>query len=89
MVVANVVQKELLEGNAVDKTLKNSSLKAGVPQVVHSHRGTDPPFTCWKKMRRSNKDNEKLRVSNQGDIDLARDSLTVLIAESGKVFCTR
>jgi hypothetical protein len=31
MVVANVVQKELLEGNAVDKTLKNSSLKAGIP----------------------------------------------------------
>jgi hypothetical protein len=31
MVMANVMQKELLQGKAVDKTLENGSLKAGIP----------------------------------------------------------
>jgi hypothetical protein len=30
-VMANVMQKELLHGRAIDKTLENSSLKARIP----------------------------------------------------------
>jgi hypothetical protein len=44
MVMANLVQKELLQGSAVDKALENGALKAGITQVVHPNRCSDPPF---------------------------------------------